>query len=97
MDDNARAWLANGALNRFLPDKRTAEVSSIFDWFAADFANTGVAGFLARYGPEGKAGFLREPGAKIKHLDYHWGLNDAGPLGADYSKLSFYFDAIRNK
>jgi hypothetical protein len=99
MDDNTRAWLANPALNKFDAGKRTAEVSSIFEWFKGDFEKSGgtVPQFLARYAPAEKSAFLKEADAKIKYLDYQWGLNDTTTLGADYGGLSFYWDWFRNK
>jgi len=61
------------------PDGRTARVSSIFKWFAGDFAGAGgVAAFIrARSGPEtaGRLGALTDAG--LSYLDYDWSLNDA--------------------
>ncbi|MBK5295172.1 MAG: DUF547 domain-containing protein [Acidobacteriia bacterium] len=98
MDSNARAWLANPALNRFFPDRKTAEISSIFDWFKADFQRNGgtVEQFLARFAPAEKAAFLKQGKVKLKYIDYHWGLNDT-TLGADYSKAGFLWDWTRNR
>jgi len=91
MDDNTRAWLSNPALNKFDPAKGAAQVSRIFDWFKADFEKNGssVPQFLSKHTD---STFL-----KLNYLDYHWGLNDTTPLGADYGGLSFYWDWYRNK
>jgi len=98
IDDNTRAWLADTGLNRFLPAKKRAEVSSIFKWFPGDFEKNGgtVEKFLARFAPVGNE-FLRESGVKVEHVDYYWGLNDSGNVGEGYSKLGFYWDWLRNK
>ncbi len=98
MDSNARAWLANPELNRFLPEEKTAEVSSIFDWFKGDFQRNGatVEQFLARFAPEDKTAFLKEGGVKLKYLDYNWGLNDT-TLGGDYSKAGYLWDWVWNR
>lgn len=79
LDEQARAWLADPQRNRFLPGKRRAEVSAIFDWFEADFVRDAgsVAGWLAEYGPREHADWLRDgERVKIDHLDYSWKLND---------------------
>ena len=99
LDANTRAWLAAPSLNGFSPARRLAGVSMIFKWYQGDFQRSGssVTEFLDRFGPPEKTKFLREPGAKIEYKTYHWGLNDASPLGRDYSKARFYWDALRNK
>lgn len=96
LDDNTRAWLADPHLNEFLPELRTARVSKIFKWYRKDFegGDDSLRQFLARYAPSGKADFLDEAKARIEHKDYHWGLNDASSLGANYS--SFLWDRFRN-
>ena len=98
LDDNTRAWLANGVLHRFDPGKREARVSQIFEWYRGDFEKSGgsVGAFLAKYGPPA-AGFLREPGAKIGYIDYYWGVNDSGTAGDSYGWLAFRWDYLRNK
>ncbi len=104
LDSNAREWLANGALNEFFPDRRSAEVSMIFKWYRGDFEKGGpahpqhsVPEFLAQFGPAGKTQFLREPGSDIQYRTYRWGLNDATEIGSKYSALQFSIDAARNK
>lgn len=98
LDDNIRQWLANPSLNTFRPGSRKAEVSMIFKWYGKDFQENGgtLPSFLARHAPE-SAAFLLQPGARIDYRKYHWGLNDTGPLGEDYSGATFYFDYLRNR
>ena len=97
LDDNVRRWLADPTLNEFVPERHTARVSSIFQWYAADFDGTGgVRKFLARFAPAGKGEFLQRPDARIEYKAYDWGLNDSGSLGAGYSKAAFYWDWVRN-
>jgi uncharacterized membrane protein YdjX (TVP38/TMEM64 family) len=60
------------------PDGRTARVSSIFRWFAGDFAVAGgVAAFIrARSGPEAGSRIRLLTEAGLSYLDYDWSLND---------------------
>ena len=99
LDDNVRRWLANDKQNQFVPDRHAAHVSSIFKWYKGDFdAKSGsVEKFLAKYAPPGQGGFLLEPGATVTFNDYNWGLNDSSQLGANYSKISLFFDHLKNK
>jgi uncharacterized protein DUF547 len=99
LDDNARAWLRNPALNDFIPDRRLAQVSMIFNWYAGDFTRDGgsVEKFLARYAPEGKLAFLRPAAFKIEYKTYDWGLNDSSGLGSNYSWIRFVWDYLRNR
>ena len=92
LDDNVRSWLANDKLNQFFPEKHLAMVSMIFDWYRADFDSSGesVQKFLARYGVPGTY-------TTIKHIPYHWGLNDTTDLGKNYTGGKFYWDYLRNK
>ena len=97
LDDNARRWLADARLNEFFPDRRTADVSEIFKWYAADFESSGgVRGFLARFAPPDGQAFAGSPEWRIGYKTYRWGLNDSSALGSDYSQLRFYWDWARN-
>jgi hypothetical protein len=97
LDDNFRSWLARTALNHFDPRTRTAQISSIFKWYAGDFSQSGGVGeFLSRYAPVGQADFVNSPAARIEYATYDWGLNDTSMLGADYSEANFYVDWARN-
>ena len=99
LDDNVRQWLANDKLNQFVPARHVAHVSSIFKWYKGDFdAGAGsVEKFLAKFARPGQGAFLLEPGAAVTFNDYNWGLNDSSQLGSNYSKISLYFDHLKNK
>ena len=99
LDSNFREWLANPRLNEFFPARNTAKISMIFKWYGEDFEKAGgsVKQTLAHYGPEGKSQFLLSKDAKLDYKDYNWGLNDSSKLGSDYSKINFWWDALRNK
>lgn len=97
IEGRLRRWLANPQLNELAPENRTARVSLIFNWYARDFEQSGgVRQFLARFAPARDAAFLSNTDAKIEYEKYHWGLNDASPLGSDYSQRTFYWDWARN-
>lgn len=99
LDDNARTWLRNTALNTFSPDRRLAQVSMIFKWYAADFGRGGgsVEKFLAEYAPPGTSRFLHQTSFRIDYKAYNWGLNDTSALGSDYSQIRFLWDYFRNR
>jgi hypothetical protein len=82
MDDNARGFINDTTLNRFNKEKKTAELSAIFKWFAEDFnANAGsVQKYIAKYvsDPEVAKGLAAEQ-YKISYLDYDWNLNGTPP------------------
>lgn len=81
-----RAWLARDDLNRYDLPKKTVHVSPIFKWFKEDFTGDGaLARILEAHGPESGRSFFRKGGFKVDYLDYHWGINDQGTLGEDYS------------
>ena len=93
LDDNVRAWLGDSARNQFVPGRRLAKVSKIFQWYAADFSKSGsVPVFLEKYAPPGSY----DASNKLEYLGYNWGLNDSGSVGASYSTLEFYIDYVRN-
>lgn len=97
LDANTREWLADPALNSFDEKSRKAEVSMIFKWYRDDFTTGGATleAFLARHAPQHP--WLTQGKVKIGHKGYRWGLNDTSDLGADYSGLAFYWDALRNR
>jgi len=79
LDAQATAFLSNATKGlQPGPDGTSARVSSIFKWFAGDFAASGgVAAFLrAKAGPplSGKLGAITDAG--LSYLDYDWSLND---------------------
>ena len=92
LKDNTRQWLADTKLNVFDPKARTASLSPIFKWYSDDFPS--LPDFLATHAPQHQ--WVRES-VKIRHQNYHWGLNDTGPLGQNYSRTAFYWDALRNR
>lgn len=75
LGEQMRGFLADDARNRFDRDAREANVSEIFDWFAADFERDAgsVRAYLARFAP-GDGSWIRE--ADLDYLDYDWSLND---------------------
>jgi len=97
LDDNARRWLADETLNAFHPERKSAEISPIFKWYAADFrAAGGVEGFLERFGPIGRTAFLRGTGVRLAYRSYDWALNDTSPLSAGYGRWELYWDWLRH-
>jgi Protein of unknown function, DUF547 len=95
-DDTAyRAWLARDDLNKFLPNEKRVEISSIFKWFKADFDKAGgLPKILGRYAPQSVGEFAASGNYEIKYLPYNWGLNDQGPHGRHYSRAQLLFDNI---
>lgn len=95
-DDRAyRAWLAREDMNRFLPNERKVEISSIFKWFKDDFEKAGgIPKIFGRYAPPSVWDFAASGKYEIKYLPYNWGLNDQGPHGRDYSKTQLILDNI---
>ena len=93
LDDNFRAWLADGSKNQFLPTKQLAKVSKIFDWYGADFAPVGgVPAVLSKFAPPRMFASTN----KLEYLKYNWGINDTGSLGDSYSAFEFYIDYVKN-
>lgn len=97
-DQNAkayRAWLGRTDLNQFDPDKKKAEVSSIFKWFQGDFDKAGgVKKVLAEKAPEKDRAFLTSGDYEVGYLSYNWGLNDQGSHGHSYSKVDLILDRV---
>jgi hypothetical protein len=95
-DDAAyRVWLAQEDLNRFLPNQKKVEISSIFKWFKRDFDSAGgISKILGRYAPVPMREFAASGNYNITYLSYNWGLNDQGPHGRHYSRAQLIFDNI---
>ena len=79
LDEQAQRFLANPTKGLAPgPDGRTARVSVIFRWFAADFAAAGgVVAFVRAKSPlqvRERIRLLTEAG--LSYLDYDWSLND---------------------
>ncbi|MDP1579714.1 MAG: DUF547 domain-containing protein [Candidatus Didemnitutus sp.] len=76
--DQARVFL--GTLNRFDAKARRAELSQIFNWFAADFGGepAAVLRALAPYAPAAVRASLAADSGKwtVTYLDYDWSLNE---------------------
>ena len=95
-DDTAyRAWLARDDLNKFSPDEKKIEISSIFKWFQQDFEKAGgVPKILGRYAPESVREFAASGIYQTKYIPYNWGLNDQGAHGRNYSRAQFLLDNL---
>ena len=95
-DDRAyRAWLARADLNKFSPNEKKVEISSIFKWFKQDFDKAGgTPTILGRYAPEPVRQFAGNGNYSTKYISYNWGLNDQGSHGRNYSRANLLFDNI---
>jgi len=94
-DRTYQAWLARADLNKFLPNEKKVDISSIFKWFKQDFDKTGgVPKILGHYAPQSVRGFAASGKYDTKYLPYDWGLNDQGPHGRNYSRAQLLFDNI---
>jgi hypothetical protein len=67
LEQRARAFIRDTRFNR-IAHKR-AEVSKIFEWYAADFRD--LRAYLSRY-----SGIRIAPDAEIVFCEYDWGLNE---------------------
>jgi hypothetical protein len=95
LDAAMARWLAREDLNRFDPPAHRAQLSSIFTWFAEDFAKAGgVAEILKRHGPPAARGMASRPDLKVEHLEYDWSLNDQNPP-PPYGRLRLLWDQLR--
>src|SRR5215831_11017275 len=90
-----RTWLAREDLNKFLPNEKKVEISTIFKWFKLDFDKAGsVPKILGRYAPPPLGEFAASAKYEIKYLPYNWGLNDQGPHGRNYSRAQLLLDNV---
>ena len=90
-----QAWLAREELNKFLPNEKKVDISSIFKWFKQDFDKTGgVAKILGHYAPQSVREFAASGKYDTGYLPYNWGLNDQGPHGRNYSRAQLLLDNI---
>ena len=81
------AWLGRDDLNRFLPNEKKVEISSIFDWFRKDFDKAGgTKQVLAKHAPQTARSFLASDDYAITYLPYNWALNDQGSQAKGYSR-----------
>lgn len=77
LDEDARAFLADPARNRFDTKGKRLMLSQIFNWFSEDFveASGSVQDYVARHvGPEARALAL-DPETHVEFLEYDWSLN----------------------
>lgn len=78
LDAAARSFINDGARNRYDVKRRVAFLSSIFDWYAADFVRAAgsVQKYLARYVSDpATAELLARDGFEVQFTDYDWDLN----------------------
>jgi hypothetical protein len=78
LDEAARAFIRDGARNRYDAAARTLHLSSIFKWFRGDFerAAGSLVAFVARYAePTVAAALAATPPPRVEFLDYDWSLN----------------------
>jgi hypothetical protein len=74
----ARAFANDGARNRYDVKRKMAFLSSIFDWYEADFVRAAGSAqkYLARYVSDPAAAeLLARDGFEVRFLDYDWDLN----------------------
>jgi hypothetical protein len=87
------AWLGRDDLNRFLPNEKKVEISSIFNWFKKDFDKAGgTKKVLAKHAPENARDLLASDDYEVIYLPYNWGLNDQGAQGKGYSRGRMLWD-----
>jgi hypothetical protein len=81
LDAQARQFVNDPFRNRFDRATRSAALSEIFKWFAADFGGAGeVPKFVARYVAEPEVARELAQGAyRIEWIDYDWNLNGVPP------------------
>jgi hypothetical protein len=78
LDDQARRFINDPQHNVIDPASRRFELSSIFDWFRADFerASGTVPRYVARYvRDENARQWLLDGAVPTKYLEYDWSLN----------------------
>lgn len=74
----ARAFANDGTRNRYDLKRRIAFLSSIFDWYEADFVRAAgsTQKYLARYvNDPAAAALLSRDGFQVRFVDYDWELN----------------------
>jgi len=76
LDEQMRAFLADPRRNRFDPEGGEVRLSEIFKWFAEDFERDAgsVRAWVERWAPADRKAMVGD--ARIRYLDYDWGLND---------------------
>ena len=81
LDEQGRLFVQDAAKNRFDLATKTAQLSSIFKWYRADFGTDDRSALLAaaKYAPaEVRLAIEADPaGWKVEFLAYDWALNSA--------------------
>lgn len=81
LDAQARRFVNDPLRNQLTPE--AVQVSSVFDWHAAEFGETSqLIAFLNRYAKTAVA-----PTATVQYLPYDWSLNDAQHSGVMAQQL----------
>jgi len=76
LEQQTLRFLSDRARNRYDPRTRVLALSSIFDWYAGDFAGGDLRRFLAPYADALGASRASLAASEIEFLDYDWRLND---------------------
>ncbi len=78
LERQMRLFVNDPLRNTIDPNGKSAKISSIFDWFEADFVRDSgsVRAYLQKYARPEAAKFLEQ--AELEFLDYGWSLNDIG-------------------
>lgn len=80
LEDAAIIFISDKARNRFTPDTKSLELSSIFKWYGSDFPKKygSLEAFLApriTSNPDQRK-IIQDGKANVSYLDYDWSLND---------------------
>ncbi len=78
LDEATRSFANDTTRNRFDVERRIAFLSSIFDWYEADFVRSAgsTQKYLARYVSDpATAELLARDGFEVRFVDYDWDLN----------------------
>ena len=75
LDEQMRGFIRDSSRNRVVVGTGEVQLSSIFDWYRADFK--GVGAFVARYldAPEAASVLAAEKAGNLRFLPYDWSLN----------------------
>lgn len=73
LDEQTRLFFTNPIHFRADQASRTIHLSKLFEWFKADFGNTGE--FIARYTDADTGAFAKGWRTKTAYIEYDWALN----------------------
>ncbi|HET6267755.1 MAG TPA: DUF547 domain-containing protein [Acidobacteriota bacterium] len=90
LDNSAAAFISDPSKVKLQPEIRRIELSSIFKWFAGDFAGfadddwkhlysiekAGPLAFISRYLPAADSAYLKQRSVDVGYLPYDWTLNE---------------------